>query len=334
MITHPDLRQESSDDLAARIATRTRADVQHWFDAEATTTDLLGRSTTANIFVIGTAVQAGCIPIDPARIEEAIALNGVAVASNVEAFRWGRWAVADADRLAAARGSSGSAPELRSIAVGDDVRALTDDPRLQQVLARLADEVELWGSPRDRRSYVQRLSVVADAERAADPSSTVLLEATGRGLHKLTAYKDEYEVARLMLDTDASEATAEVGAGRSKVAWKLHPPMLRSAGMRRKIAISTRFAPAIRLLAGAKALRGTLLDPFRWAEVRRVERRLTAEYWSALESALDHLDPTTMSQVVRVAESADLVRGYEDIKLANVERFRSELARRREVFVS
>ena len=326
MITHHDLVPENPDELAARIAGMTRSDVQHWFDAEAATSDLLGRSTTANVFVIGMAVQAGCVPVAPERIEEAIALNGVAVGSNVAAFRWGRCAVADPERLEVARAASNPDPDLRATTIGEQIASMTLDAEVRAVVARLADEVERWGDHGDRTTYLARLEHVAIAERATGVDSSALLEATARGLHKLTTYKDEYEVARLMVDSAAEEAVARAGVARAAVAWKLHPPLLRTAGMQRKISISTRYAPAMRVLARAKALRGSLLDPFRWAEVRRVERRLAGEYWSAIEAVLPGLDAYSIPAAVRIAELAQLVRGYESIKLANVERFRGALA--------
>lgn len=328
MITHHDLLPEPPDVLAARIATLTRPDVQHWFDAEAATDDLLGRSTTANIFVVGMAVQAGAVPIAPLKIEEAIALNGVSVAANVAAFRWGRCAVADPERLALARRSVEPSDGPAPVEVGDDVAALTDAPELRAVIARLASEIEQWGSHHDRATYLVRLGAVAAAERAADDGSHVLLAAVARGLHKLTAYKDEYEVARLMIEVGVEDAIADVGFAQARVAWRLHPPVLRALGMKKKLAISSRLAPVMRLLARAKGLRGTWLDPFRWAEVRRVERRLAGDYWSAIESRLASLDADSIGAAVEVAELAEIVRGYEDIKLANVERFEAELAAR------
>jgi indolepyruvate ferredoxin oxidoreductase len=82
----------------------------------------------------------------------------------------------------------------------------------------------------------------------------------------------------------------------------------------------------MRLLARAKAVRGSVLDPFRWAEVRRVERRLAGEYWTAIEAALTGLDAAAIPAAVELADLAEVVRGYEDIKLANVERFRAALS--------
>ncbi|MEZ4334797.1 MAG: indolepyruvate ferredoxin oxidoreductase family protein, partial [Myxococcota bacterium] len=103
MITHPDIALPSPERLIKRIAEVTRSQAGFWADALATTEDLFGSTTTANFFVVGMAIQAGCLPIDPAKIEQAIRLNGVAVEANVAAFRWGRTQIVDADAVERAR---------------------------------------------------------------------------------------------------------------------------------------------------------------------------------------------------------------------------------------
>ena len=117
----------------------------------------------------------------------------------------------------------------------------------------------------------------------ADPR---LAEAIATGLYKLMAYKDEYEVARLSLDP-ALEASvrAQFGDG-ARYAWKLHPPVLRAVGMQRKITLGRWFRPGYRTLRAMRRLRGTRLDPFGVAEVRRVERELVAEYRSLIPTLL------------------------------------------------
>jgi indolepyruvate ferredoxin oxidoreductase len=74
-----------------------------------------------------------------------------------------------------------------------------------------------------------------------------------------------------------------------------------------------------------RGLRGSALDPFRWAEVRRVERALIDEYRGLVEKALIGLDAASHDRAVKLANLPDLIRGYEDIKLANVRRFREEV---------
>lgn len=137
------------------------------------------------------------------------------------------------------------------------------------------------------------------------------------------AYKDEYEVARLSLDPalDAS-VRAQFGAG-ARYAWKLHPPVLRAMGMQRKITLGRWFRPGYRTLRAMRRVRGTPFDPFGAAEVRRVERALVAEYHALIPSLVAALDVETATEV---AALPDMVRGYEQIKLGNVARYRERLA--------
>jgi indolepyruvate ferredoxin oxidoreductase len=81
----------------------------------------------------------------------------------------------------------------------------------------------------------------------------------------------------------------------------------------------------VRLLARGKFLRGTLFDPLRWAEVRKLERELAGEYRAAIETALTRLDADNYAQVCRLAALPDSVRGYEEIKLRRVAAYRAEL---------
>src|SRR5207237_1360209 len=74
-----------------------------------------------------------------------------------------------------------------------------------------------------------------------------------------------------------------------------------------------------------KRVRGTGLDPFGYAEVRRVERALPGEYRALVEKALVSLSPETYERAVKLACLPDVIRGYEAIKLRNVRRFRDEV---------
>ena len=60
--------------------------------------------------------------------------------------------------------------------------------------------------------------------------------------------------------------------------------------------------------------------------MRRVERGLIGEYRAAVERALASLDKDSLTNAVEIAELPDIVRGYEDIKLRNVAKFRARLS--------
>jgi indolepyruvate ferredoxin oxidoreductase len=108
------------------------------------------------------------------------------------------------------------------------------------------------------------------------------------------------------------------------VRYQLHPPVLRALGMKRKLSLGTWVEGVFRLLVALRRLRGTALDPFGYARVRRVERALVAEYRGMVERALQDLAPDRHERAVRIARLPDLVRGYEDVKLRSVQRFLEE----------
>ena len=55
----------------------------------------MGDSIATNLFMVGYAYQRGLLPISEAAIMRAIELNGAAVESNKQSFRWGRLAAVD-----------------------------------------------------------------------------------------------------------------------------------------------------------------------------------------------------------------------------------------------
>jgi indolepyruvate ferredoxin oxidoreductase len=163
------------------------------------------------------------------------------------------------------------------------------------------------------------------AERALG-EDTRFSEAVARGLHKFTAYKDEYEVARLLTDPAFEARLAAEVPGGVKRRYRLHPPILKALGREEKIAFGPWMRPVLRGLAKGKVLRGTPLDPFGRMHLRRVERALRDGYRSLVLRLSAGLTAESYDTAVAAAEAADLVRGYEDVKLAGVERFRARLA--------
>jgi indolepyruvate ferredoxin oxidoreductase len=139
------------------------------------------------------------------------------------------------------------------------------------------------------------------------------------------AYKDEYEVARLHLTSPLPAQLARDYPAGFTLRYQLHPPLLRALGWKKKLALGAWFGGAFRVLAGLKGLRGTALDPFGRTEVRRVERALVGEYRALVEKAMVGLSPEGYERAVKLAGLPDLIRGYEEIKLRNVQRFRDEV---------
>ncbi len=291
MVVHPD-RPYPSDELRARLEGGAREQVA--VDASRLVALLLGDESTVNVFMIGVAVQAGLLPLHPGVVEQAIELNGVAVSKNVAAFRWGRaWSCE---------------PE-----VVQHTAAPTVQTQEVPLVERLAADLTGYQSDRTAarfREVVERVDAVGHPD---------LTEAVARNLHRLMAYKDEYEVARLLL------ADAPKGA-----TFMLHPPVMRSLGMRSKIELGGWFRPILRLLRSMRRLRGTPFDVFGWAHVRRVERAMIPEYVEAVDVLLAHLAADTITdtiaEAIAIASLPDRVRGYERLKLERAQAYREELA--------
>ena len=319
---HPETDMPTADELLQRIDSSTRDGARHWAEAADLCAGLLGDTVGANVFVIGMAIQSGLLPIAPESFEQAIELNGVAVDLNRAAFRWGRWQVADAAIVAQAVSAPATATveAVLPAPLRTRVELLAgDEAGMRSGLTRLTAELIAFQSAKLASSFLDRLEEI-NTSAIVSPE---LMRATASGLFKLMAYKDEYEVARLMLDLDGQAAVGEVATPGAKVAWRLHPPTLRALGRSSKLEISTRWRPAIRVLAAGKRLRNTPLDPFGRAQVRRIERALPGKYLACLTAAITAGDH---DRALAVADAADLVRGYEHVKLANVDRFRERLA--------
>ena len=200
------------------------------------------------------------------------------------------------------------------------VEAVGASGELRDLLERRVDELIAYQSHSYALDYAEFVARVLRREPVA--GRTDLAESVARHLFKLMAYKDEYEVARLHRDpVEQARLEAEFGAG-AKVRYKLHPPALRAMGMQRKITVG----PAFTSLRRLRRLRGTKLDPFGYARVRRVERALPAAYRAIVERALERAGSADYALLVELCDLPDLVRGYEDIKLASVERFHARAA--------
>jgi indolepyruvate ferredoxin oxidoreductase len=302
MVIDPDVRFAEVSRLLDVVERHTRADANVYLDAQELSEALFGDHMPANTLLLGAAWQRGLIPVSLEAIEEAIRMNGAAVEKTLAAFHWGRAAVVAPDAVEAA---TRPAVEVAPPATLDEL-----------VERRVADLTD-YQDAAYAASYAEFVARVREADER-------LAEAVAHGLYKLMAYKDEYEVARLHLDpVERARLRAEFGED-ARISYKLHPPVLRALGMQRKLTLGPWFDPAFRTLRRMKRLRGTRLDVFGLPEVRRVERALPGEYRALVEHALELLSPATFDTALAICELPDVVRGYEDVKLRNVARFRQQ----------
>jgi indolepyruvate ferredoxin oxidoreductase len=316
----PDARR-----LVRRVRRAARGADMVVLDAARVSERLFGDHMPANMLLVGAAYQQGCIPIAADAIERAIELNGAAVELNRAAFRWGRTAVADPARLDAALASPAvTAPATASTGAANEILADVDVPAtVRAELERLVPELVSYQDADYARRYAREVEAVAATERARTADRQAPITTTyARGLFKLMAYKDEYEVARLHLDAiEQAKLSDQFGAG-AKVQVLVHPPLLRALGLKRKLRLRRSAKPLFTALRAGRKVRGTRLDPFGYAHVRRIERALINDYRSLVARALERLTPDTAALVVELVGAPDIVRGYEQIKLRNIARMR------------
>ncbi len=305
--------------LKRAIAAQAGEDHVSMIEATALATKLMGDAILGNIFMLGYAFQLGALPLKLQSLEEAIRLNGVAVEENLTAFRLGRKAAIHPQAVEAmAREAAGPA----------EPRALSRT--LDEVIARRVEELTAYQNRRYAGRYRKQVERVRAAEEKAVPGETALTEAVARNLHKLMAYKDEYEVARLYANGDFEKKIKAMFGDGARLTFHLAPPTTSKIDPRTGRPRKKEYGPGtmrlFRLLSAMRGLRGTPFDVFGYAEERRTERRLVRDYLGRLDEILDRLTPQTHATAVALASLPEKIRGYGPVKAASLEVARAEEA--------
>src|SRR5438067_855889 len=209
--------------------------------------------------MIGIAYQAGLLPMAAESIEAAIRLNGVAVEKNLQAFRYGRLFQADPARVTRLLGepvlSADEVRERQLAILGADAAAYAEmhercrdmGEESRRLLGLRIAELIRYQDAAYARKYVDAVVAVWEKERALGTGSEALTQAAARYLHKLMAYKDEYEVARLLLKGEWAERVRATFV-EPKVKFNLHPPLLRERGLKNKLELGAGFRPVLALV--------------------------------------------------------------------------------------
>jgi indolepyruvate ferredoxin oxidoreductase len=298
-----------SERLKRTIVADAGRDKTHFIDATRIATALFGNSIGANMFMVGYAYQRGAIPLSAAAIEQAIALNGEAVAMNQAAFHWGRRAVID-----------GAAVErLAQPAPVNAIDAEHLSGSFEEAVARREKFLTAYQNAAYARRYRAWVDRVSKAEAVRTPGKSELGDAVARYLFKLMAYKDEYEVARLYTDgTFQQQIRNEFDGDSLRFEFHLAPPLFaprdKTTGLPRKMSFGPWLLPAFRLLAALKFLRGTPLDPFGRSAERRTERKLISDYEVLLDEIVTRLDPDNHHLAVGLAAIPEKIRGFGHVK--------------------
>ena len=277
--------------------------------------NLLGDSIASNLFLLGFAFQKGLIPVSEHALEKAIELNAVAVEFNKQAFQWGRKAFADLDAVK-------SEAKLK-----EPFKPLEDlNDIVTERYQRLVD-YQNHAYAQTYQSYVERVQQL-ESTLHSDPDSCTypLAKAVARNLYKLMAYKDEYEVARLMTNSKFERSLKQQFSGNFKLQYHLAPPLLSrintSTGRPSKITFGPWLKPFFKVLAAAKGLRNTPLDPFGYTADRKLEREILSEYQTCIETILSKTTKDNLATAVELAQAAEKLRGYGMVKETSADKYR------------
>ncbi len=302
------------DEVQALISESVGGSVDY-LEATRIATALMGDSIATNLFLLGFAFQKGLLPLSEASLMRAIELNGVAIAANQKAFRWGRRAAVDLNAV-------------ERVAVPAQPVLLKMPETLKGLLKTRVAFLTEYQNADYARQYETLVEEVRQTEQSLGQGDK-LARAVAKSLFKLMAYKDEYEVARLYTDGKFVEKLRQQFDGELTLKFNLAPPLL-SKKDRNGHLVKTEYGSwmfrAFKLLARFKGLRGTAFDPFGRTAERKMERQLIVEYRQLVQSLLVGLTPETLARAIELASLPEKIRGFGHVKEAAVARYRTEMA--------
>ncbi|MFV0681537.1 indolepyruvate ferredoxin oxidoreductase family protein [Ottowia sp.] len=297
--------QNPAERCAADIARAVGGGGLGIFDADAVAAKLMGDTIYVNPMLLGYAWQRGWVPLTLASLQRAMELNNVQVDNNKAAFEWGRQAAHDWTRVEQALASAG----------GAQVMEFKPRETLAQLIARRVEFLTGYQNTAYAETYRAFVQQVQQAESVL--GKTTLSEAVARGLFKLMAYKDEYEVARLHSDPAFIQRIEGMFEGDYTLNFHLAPPMTADRNERGEL-VKKKYGPGMlrhfRLLARLKGLRGGPLDIFGYADERRTERALIVEYRTCVEGLLKSLNADNHALAVDIARIPEQIKGYGHVK--------------------
>jgi indolepyruvate ferredoxin oxidoreductase len=288
-----------------------------FFDFTHVAESLLGDAIATNVMMMGYAYQRGLLPVGAEAIEQAITVNGVSIKMNTEAFRLGRIAVADPERLAAMLHEETKPAKTQG------------EMSLDELIAHRSAHLTAYQDAALAERYRKLVDEVAAVVRTSGLDET-LTRAVATGYAKLLSYKDEYEVARLFTDGTFEKELREQFEGDFKLSYHLAPPLLASeddgGGRPKKKTYGPGMMTGFRWLAKMKGLRGTAFDIFGYSEHRRMERQLIADYESDVRAVLAKLSDQTAPTALALLSLPEDIRGYGPVKDKAVKQSREKRA--------
>ena len=281
--------------LKQQLAETLGASNIRFIDAQHLASRLMGDALFGNMLLLGYAWQSGLVPVSARALEQAIVLNGTAIEANRQAFLWGRRAAVNPEKVAKIAGPLGglsaSAPSTHEL-----------------IVSRVA-HLTAYQDAHLANHYLHRVNGVIAIGH--DPLSRIVATQYAR----LLAPKDAYEVARLYADGDFMPRLSEQFEGKCRPHFHLAPPLFTRPGpdgRPKKITFGPWLLPVLKIIAKARRLRGSWLDPFRFAPENAVDRSLLANYEADLDLIIQR--GVSNNDALALANWPDSVRGFGPVR--------------------
>ncbi len=274
---------------------------------------LLGDEIGTNIFMLGFAWQSGLVPLSYAAIERAIELNNVEIEFNKTAFAYGRLAA-----------HNPAAIETLVREVKGDIRPEERATTLPEIVNKRKDYLTAYQNKSYAKGYCDLVERVRIAEDKIHPGETALSQVVAQTYHKILAYKDEYEVARLYTNGAFMKEIRAQFSGNYKLKFHMAPPILGGTDIATNRPKKREFGPwmfyILSILSKLKGLRGTPFDIFGYHHDRKAERALIIYYEKTIESILEKLSPNNKAECVKIISLFNEIRGFGPVKTKNIEK--------------
>ncbi|HEX4917900.1 MAG TPA: indolepyruvate ferredoxin oxidoreductase family protein [Limnobacter sp.] len=271
--------------------------------AQALAGKMLGDTVFANALLLGYAWQLGALPLACDSLRKAIELNGVQVERNLRAFDVGRLLANNPKGLECLM--STHSPNGQMSVENEDT-----------LMARLSSELTAYQDERLSKAFGERMGALRGCCGDQAPSWWSSLLKT---YFRLLAFKDEYEVARLLSDPAWHQELRTQFNDGARPYFYFAPTWLKrtDANTRpRKLRVGRWALPALKLLARMKFLRGHRLDPFHNTEERKMQQALLGLFESWLDML--HNDPSLLRHSKAVMCTLDLfnqVKGFGQVRI-------------------
>jgi indolepyruvate ferredoxin oxidoreductase len=226
-------------------------------------------------------------------LKHAIKLNGAMIDQNLRAFEIGRWAAL----------YPGEVEKILDSAV------IQIKSSLKERIEFRSKHLEAFQNKSLSKKFIEMINSFKDQD---------IQEAVAINYHRVLAYKDEYEVARLHLGT--YKKVSEKFENVKKIKFHLAPPIISKEGKdgrARKIEFGWYMIYIFKFISLFKWLRGSRFDLFSYSKDRRLDLQIIDQYEHDLR-LIKHLDlKKDRELILELLNLPSSIKGFGIVKRKN-----------------